>query len=56
MKKRELAEIILQELLDNGMIDLTCGEAYWQEGKKECISMIEERLDHYVIVEGIPVE
>lgn len=56
MKKQELAEEILQDLLDNGMITLEYGQAFWEEGKKECIKEIKRKLDDYVIVEGQIVE
>ncbi len=52
MKKVELAEEILQNLLDNGMIDLTYGQAFWEEGKQECIQEIKRKLDDYLIIEG----
>lgn len=56
MKKVELAEEILQNLLDNGMIDLAYGQEFWKEGREECIQEIKRKLDDYVIVSGQIIE
>lgn len=56
MKKEELAKLILEGLLDNGMITLEYGQAFWEEGKQECIQEIKRKLDDYVIVEGRVIE
>ncbi len=56
MKKIELAEGILQDLLDNGMISLGYGQVLWQEGREECVRAIERKLNDYVIVEGRVME
>lgn len=56
MKKVELAEKILQDLLDNGMITLEYGQAFWEEGKQECIQEIRRKLDDYIIIEGKEVD
>ena len=56
MKKLDLAEEILQDLLDNGMITLEYGQAFWEEGKQECIQEIKRKLDDYVIVAGQIIE
>lgn len=52
MTKTELASDILEILLGNGMISLEYGQAFYQEGKQECIQEIKRILDDYVIVEG----
>lgn len=56
MKKVELAEEILQNLLDNGMITLEYGQSVWEEGKQECIQEIKRKLDDYVIISGQIIE
>lgn len=56
MKKRELAETILNDLIDEGMITLECGQVFWQEGKEECIDVIYDRLKDFCIIEGREVE
>lgn len=56
MNKRELAARILEDLLDDGLISLECGQAYWQEGKEECIDTIYDQLKDLYIIEGREVE
>lgn len=52
MNKRELAAKILEGLLDDGMISLECGQAYWEQGKEECVDTIYDQLKDLYIIEG----
>ena len=52
MNKRELAAKILEELLDDGMISLECGQEYWEQGKEECVDTIYDQLKDLYIIEG----
>lgn len=52
MNKRELAAKILEELIDDGMISLECGQVYWEQGKEECIDSIYNQLKDFYIIEG----
>lgn len=52
MNKRELAAKILEVLLDDGMISLECGQAYWEQGKEECVDTIYDQLKDLYIIEG----
>ncbi len=56
MNKRELATKILDELIDDGMISLECGQAYWNEGKEECIDSIYNQLKDLYIIEGREIQ
>lgn len=52
MNKRELATKILEKLLDDGMISIECGQAYWNQGKEECIDSIYDNLKDLFIIDG----
>ena len=56
MTKLDLAADILEDLLNNGMINLEYGQVFWEEGKQECIKAIKDKLDRYVIIEGKVVD
>lgn len=52
MRRRELAEAILQELLDEQMIILEYCPEFWEDGRQDCINLIEKRLSNFTIVAG----
>lgn len=42
MTKVKLATEILEKLLDNGMISLEYSQAFYEDGKQDCIQEIKE--------------
>ena len=56
MNKKDLAEQILNDLLNNELIALEYGQEDYEIGKQDCINVIEDRLKDYIIISGNTLE